>query len=371
MKTRLVTVILIISLLGCSKHDPSLPDCAAVPLFSVLPVNENSIHSLTPIGGTNPPSHSIPSDHVGFYLNNTGIDLVAPADITIAVVRSVKYVESPFRKGESDYSIQFKTCSQLTGIFGHVKTLSTQLAGGLNFTKCDTYSTADETIESCSKDVSIQVKAGELLGTVGSSYQNSFDFGLYDARVTNFFINPTRFSSNLIHTVCPYDNFESSLKSKLYQKIGNGAILSTEEPICGTVVVDVANTAQGVWVLQGTPVTTQSDESVYATLRPDPYFMQTKATLVFGLAELNPASPVTFETMANGRVNRPFNSVLKNGNLHCYTSNLTTSLNSYLISLSANNTLTVEFITHGAGNSPCIQDPNSWSFSGTEVMYVR
>ena len=122
------------------------------------------------------------------------------------------------------------------------------------FENCTEFTTENgEYQKYCSRKVSIDVQEGEILGEVGGPLSTTFDFGAYDTRVPPLkFINPRRFSENerpswdYLHTVCPLDAFDITLRDALTQKISRTAV-----PVCGSIMQDIDGTAQGIWAGDG------------------------------------------------------------------------------------------------------------------------
>ena len=181
-----------------------------------------------------------------------------------------------------------------------------------------TYSTADETVQQCENSANIAMAAGEAIGTVGGPSAGAFDFGLYQPGHHNVFVNPSRYHDKTLTAVCPYDQFPPDLRSQIDPLFGYpGEHSSGEAPVCGTMEVDVANTAAGVWVLQSAPVNQEGDESHFATLAPYPTFPQSLQTFSLGPAALwgfsSPGGLFRFPVVISGRVNRRFRDVTGDG----------------------------------------------------------
>ena len=345
------------------------PSCAA-PLFSVLPVSETAIRFVTTVGGFNPPSHTVPSDHPGIYLNGTGVSLVSPGNLRLTGISRATYLVSPFRQGLSDHAIDFSVCGSIHGRFGHVVTLIDGLAARLTGGSCTTYNTADEQVESCRFPVDTSVSAGDALGTVGGATAGAFDFGLYDDNHRNAYVNPSRVHDATLHSICPYDYFEPTPREFLLSHVGNGVSFRTEEPRCGTMEIDAAGTAQGLWVTESSPVQQAGDESFFVSLAPDTLTPSTAQLLSIGPASLG-AGLMKVITQHSGRVNRAFSEVGPDGLIYCYTGISSFPPRSYFVSLGGDGRLSIEKLDHGSGSGPCVNDPATWAFSSNRVAFVR
>lgn len=360
-------------------RNPSSPDtdCSGGLSFTVLPVPASAIMAATPLGNVNPPSHTVPSDHVGIYLNGTGVTLSSPAALRVTEVKSTQYLSSPFRAGLSDYAITASGCGNHRISLGHIQTVVPKIQDHVG-TNCDTYSTADETVKACRNSTDISLTAGETIGTVGGATAPAFDFGVYQTGHSNGFVNPGRYSDLSITAVCPYDPFTPDLRSQIDSRIGFALPFtpaSGESPRCGTLNVDVAGTARGVWVLQSNPVNQSGDETPFLALMPHPLYPESGQAISAGSSSLadfgGTGLPLSkFPVTAAGRVNRAFRDVTADGQIYCYVASPALSTNSYFIRLSGS-VLTAQRIAHGFGASPCNADPSSWTMDGTALNFIR
>ncbi len=349
--------------------------CEDPVVFSVLPVDFGSVSFVTPIGNLGPPVHTLPTDHVGFYLTGTGITLRSPSAMRIKRVGRTRYLVSPFRQGESDYTVTGGLCQDQELTFGHIQTVVPAIEAAVGTSDCQTYSTANETVETCRNETDLPLDAGATIGTVGGPSAGAFDFGVHNPRDTNYYVNPGRYSQPLLTAICPYDPFVNSLKDLLYALIGDGVrTASGESPQCGSMSVDVAGTAAGAWVLQSDPVMQAGDETNFAVLAPHPLFPQTKQAFSLGPAALFATSGAgidTYPVQASGRVNRRFSDITADGLPYCYVYDASVATWSYFVQLTAGPVLTIEKVTHSAGATPCGADPSTWSLSGAALAFIR
>ncbi len=352
---------------------PGEPPCPAGPLFTVLPVSASAIRFPTPIGSFNPPSHTVPSDHPGIYTTATGVPLVAPGNLHINEIFRTTYLVSAFRQGTSDYGIEYAVCGTVRGRIAHMPAVADSLASLLGAGTCSTYSTADEQVESCRFPVDIHVSTGDALGTASTIVGGGFDFGLYDDSHENYYVNPSRVHGGTLHAVCPYDYFEPTLREYFLSHVGDGTRTRTDEPRCGTMEIDVAGTAQGLWVMESNPVQQGGDESFFVSLALDTITPSTRQVLSVGPPLLGPRL-MNVITRHAGRVNRAFSEVGPDGLIYCFSPDppFVTFNYSYFVSLGTDGILSIEKINHLAGSSPCFSvAAPSWAFSTNRVRFIR
>jgi hypothetical protein len=343
----------------------------------VLPVTATDINSVSVFGGLGAPGHTLPTPHAGMFLARSDVPLVAPGDLAVTELRRVRYLSSPSRPGFQDYAIFFQVCRELTGWFGHVTSLPvtlTQEAGG--WPDCDTYSTSDETVEACTtRSLDVKVAAGAPLGRGGNIPLGLFaiDFGILDSRANHLYVSPGRHPPDRFHAVCPWEQFDDANRSLLLGKLrdlASPSIMPAGEPRCGTMEVDVAGTAKGVWAESGVTGQAGGDETRYATLANYPYRPQDMLALSLGPAALG-ARVAIVPRLTTGRVNRAFEDVSGDGTVYCYGPEagfLGTS--SWLLALSGA-TLRIEWVSHPSGASPCSRDPTTWTFGASVRTMVR
>jgi len=217
----LVGTILILSILlvACTQSPESrLPVGGSQPIFTVSPMDIDSILRIVLLGNLNPPGHVFPTDHIYFYISNPDGDnrpdivtLYSPGDLIVAAIEASEHVTAGF----FDYSITLRSCEDITVVLGHVSSLSTEIFGGTSafdkWTLMNEYSTGGETYRSWTKACIIQVRAGETLGTTGGNPdQYALDLGVYDRRHTHDKVaNSSRWlETRYLHAVCPLSLYE-------------------------------------------------------------------------------------------------------------------------------------------------------------------
>ena len=214
------------------------------------------------------------------------------------------------------------------------------------------------------------------MGTGGLSIElglMGLDFGFLDYRITHFYAAPSRQNPNTLHAVCAYEYFDAVNREILLSGIrdpSRPAEVTMGEPRCGTMEVDVAGTAKGIWAEVGVTGPVAGDETRYLTLANYSYRPEDKLALSLGPTEVG-ARVAVVPRMNSGRVNRAFEQVT-DALVYCYNSDDPWNLgSSWLLSRAAGGTLTLEWIEHSGSPSPCDDDPSTWSLSGNALSFVR
>lgn len=362
-----------LALVACGRDE--LPPCGDPPYFTVLPVAPEDMSAVTVFGGLGAPGHTLPTPHAGIALARAGVTVRSPGELRATRVRRVTYLASPARQGVTDYALEFSACREVTGWFGHLTSLSEAIpADQIEWTRCDTYSTSDETVETCSGIPGpIRLAAGVEIGTGGLSAELGFlglDVGLLDSRVEHGYIARDRYPPPTFHAVCPWEVFDAANQEVLFSRLrdpARPALVPAGSPRCGTMQVDVAGTAKGVWVEPGFTGPLGGDERRFVTLADDPYGPQARLALSLGPAGLG-ATVAIVPRLTTGRVNRAFEDVAEEGIIHCYGPAAGPGTPSWLLSLAPGGTLSIERI---AGATPCAADPSTWAFGAGKATLVR
>lgn len=349
--------------------------CGAPPYFTMLPVSSSQIAGVSVFGGVDAPGHVLPTPHSGLFVTNERIPFVAPGDIQVTQVRRVRYLSSPTREDETDYALFFGVCRDVNGWFGHLPEVAPRLAS-VDFSDCEQYDTAFETVQSCTANLSgMSFSRGELLGLAGTSEALDLlavDFGLTDDRVTNSYITPGRYPLPTLHAVCPYEAFDTASRDLFLSRLTDGArpsITPGGEPRCGTMQVDVAGTAKGVWVEEGVTGPVGGNEQHYISLVDYPYRPQEFLALSLGPADVGGRTALV--PRGTGRVNRPFEEVPADGLIYCYHGDTEYPDSSWLLSVATSGGLALELVDHPGTASPCLDDPSTWAFSGGAEAFER
>lgn len=293
-----------------------LPDCTNVQ-YTHAPTDLTEVYEISPLGNIGPPGHTLPTEHTYLHIQPGGtsdrtVPLYAPGDIRIINVSSDADGAAP---GRDEYVIAFALCKDVLGYFNHVKGISDELKNVLATRECAQWSSNPGNI--CSKDIFYKVDGGTVIGEVGHQ-QGNFDFGTYDYRVKNAFVNSDRYGdtqatgfnqSRSLSIVCPYDYYGGALKDQLYDKI-----LRTGAPQCGKVMYDVAGTLQGNWFVGGEGVVT--DGSNHLAFIQD--FNDPKKSIISIGGTFTTPKKLIFIPDTSGVINRAFTDVIASKQVYCY-----------------------------------------------------
>jgi len=355
---------------------PAAEGCGAGPYFTALPAALADIDGISVLGGIDAPGHTLPTDHAGIFLRTEGATVFAPGAMQVTTLRRTTYLVSPSRQGHTDFSAFFQLCSAVSGWFGHLSTIAPVIptpSGG--WKHCQTYSTSTETVESCEAILDrVTVTAGTPLGTSGFSIAlglMSVDFGLLDSRVNNNYVARWRFPEGTLRSICAWDQFDATNKAALYTKLGDRSRPSTVpagEPRCGTMVVDVAETAKGVWALPSETQPLAGNETGYITLANYPYRPQDELALSVAPTTLG-AMVAVVSRATTGRVNRAFEQVTNDGLVYCYGPDVRRQGLNWLLTLTSPTALKIRMVTATvAVPNICAADPGTWSMDGAISM---
>ena len=183
--------------------------------FTVSPIDQSAILWITPLGNLNPPSHTLPTDHIYFYFANPDnadapaarrVPFAAPGNGTVFLVLGGMGVES---------KVFIRQTATFSYYLDHL-ILTTPLSSGSTVT------------------------AGQVLGTTGSAY--GIDLGVTNSALTLGFLNPSRYNSDTLHADAPLKYFEEPLRSQLY-----GRVQSLGPDLDGKIDFDMAGRLVGNW----------------------------------------------------------------------------------------------------------------------------
>lgn len=376
-------------------HGPEgddLPACGESPYFTVVPAPEESVNWSDVVGRLAATQQTLPKRHMGLVLKSTEVPIVSPGDIVVHNIRRNRYVESPNRTGEEDYSIHFNVCKDVYGFLGHLTTLDSATFPSLDdWDHCESYNTADETIEACELyGLQLPLTAGQPVGTAGRPGSPAVDLGLFDERIRHVFAAPGRFDGQFPNAISQFEYYDSASQDFFYAKLFDPAVMALDptvpapevtrpdywgEPRFGTVAVDVPETAQGIWAEPGGDWSVVAEQHRFIVLANNPYRPSAELMLSLGPDALGGG---TFRTSreTSGRVNRLFADITPGSGIHCYfgsglTGNYSTAQASWLVELPTADSLRIERRTHAAGESPCADDPATWSFGSGAMTLVR
>lgn len=358
MRTRYFLLLLIAAfvtlLMNCKKKSEAPPPLNPGDL-TVLPLDEADFHVMVPLGNINPPAHTFPSDHGGFYVKNFGTpsNVKSPGKLRIySISRDRHGVGLPSET--QDYSIYFGYSNGYRLWLGHMATISPQLlAAANNFAgaSCNQY-IAGVLQEQCRASVSVDVEPGQILGTAGTvPGQYGLDFGYFnDGKyecVLPFFTEPLR---NILRA-----------RTGSYDPVTSAVVLRTKEPYCGEVYQDIAGTLQGIWLRQGQPKYPEDPHIGFLKDMVDP----DKPIISIGNSlGSSSGGRWTFTPIASGSVSRKFSEVTPDGNTYCYNTNFATA--SIIVKMNDSKNIQVEY--RPSCNCSC---QTSYAFSSAVKGFSR
>lgn len=397
-------------LLGCNDsgtktangpEESGLPKCGPLPYFTVIPLPEDKILATDVIGRLGAPMQTLPKRHPGVMLTERGVPIVAPGDIYLWTIRRNRYVVSNWRQGEEDYAVHFNVCKDVYGYFGHVGTLDSTTFPVVEWEQCNTYETANETIEACEMfGNDMPIKAGQPLGTAGIPASDAVDFGLMDRRANHLYAAPDRFDGEFRYAVSQFTYYDSASQDFFYQKLYDPGDAQTSapspgddrpgdhqplastglrpdwgEPRFGTMAVDVPGTAQGNWAEPGGDWSVVSEQHRFVTLANNPYRPSAELMLSLGPDSLG-AWTYRAPRQTTGRVNRAFSDITPGSGIYCYfggglSGDMVTHQTSWLVELLSEDSLRIERRTHAMDATPCTADPSTWAFGSGAMTLVR
>lgn len=242
---------------GPSGGQTTLPSGPLV--FRAAPVSLDALRYIVPLGNINPPSHTLPTDHIYFYFADPAAgetpagrrtDFFAPADGTVLDV-----IDNGIG---ADRKVRIQATATMVYYIDHLMP-SVALTRGTSVT------------------------AGTRLGTTGGAY--GVDLGVVNDGLTLGFVNPARYGSETLHADAPLKYFEDPLKLQLYSKVR-----SIAQNFDGRIDFDVPGRLAGNWFGESDQVPLTF---AYDTVDPSAVLIGTGSGLalsgVFGIAASDPA----------------------------------------------------------------------------------
>ncbi len=356
--------------LACSKDSTGpdlsgLPSCGPATLLTTTPIALADIREIGPLGNLNPPGHTFPSDHIYFYPTiGPGVPVASPGKVRVTQVLLQKRTGGGQPEFD-DYGMDFYPCPNQHFYFGHVSTLTASLlakVGALDGSCDQPYQTGGFTFVQCRKTVKVDLADAEAIVTAGGPGQGALDLGLVDMDMAPLaYVDPGRQTgAGGVHAACPVDYFVTSVRDSLRARMAVNGIHRVIAPVCGSVMQDVANTAQGRWFFDAT--TNEDHHLGLVHQNWDPTIG------AFSIGTSIPATASTvlmFTPAAAGRVNRDFNLVSADGNIYCYQ--LTNSSGHVFVQLTGATQLKIEVFGTGA----TCGDSTTWSFGANAATFAR
>ena len=389
--------------LNYSPYMPSdVPHCGnGNAVFSVSPVPLSSISYIEPLGHVNPPGHVFPINHLYIYLpldsQRTAIktEVSSPGNITLFKIERFRYYSNSSRAAISrtDYTLSFAPCSNISGFFYHLTSLSSNILNNFvpPFDYCNNVTAGDEIFESCGKNVDLKINAGDNLGTAGGQPGGSqaLDWVLEDFRISPLeYANNSRFSPSTgqdysRYIVCPLDYFASDLQSSLYGFLGGYSIDNsfttiskrTTIPLCGTTAQDIPETAQGNWFVPSASSSMFSEDPNLALIHDDINTSIAVFSMGTSMSSSGLGGGAYYFTPSNsGLIDRDFSNVKADGSVYCYqaTEKLYSNIDSaspptfvIILQVISPDEIKIEKLNSGAcGSGP-------WAFDSSAQIFYR
>ena len=247
--------------LGCGGGGSSASSAATLPAgpgtFTALPMDSAWLNNIISLGWINPPSHTLPTDHIYFgYVQKLGMP-AAPGPLTI-------------------YAPGTATVQQINRVpVGAVAECKVWLRMTSTFTYYLDHLVLDPAFQ-----VGSTVSAGQRLGTTGVG--PSFDMGVIDEQINLAFLNPARYGapgySQTYHCGKPLTYFTEALKAQLYPLVDReGADKDSR------IDFDVAGRLVGNWFLDTTPAVVDGSAAGWACELTFAYDCQHPSKVLIGI----------------------------------------------------------------------------------------
>lgn len=312
-------------------------------------VDPKYIAGMTPLGNVTPPGHTYPIDHNYFAFNTTEkVPAYAPADswITHIMVNSTKKTtDSPyvFDSIVVTYTVCRTLILDFAGYTDLVQPIQDELAKHPNACRSGIVKAGHENAGEQQCDytfLDIPVKSNQLIGYTQDIHPGFEIWAADYGKPARSDVDWTYYDDNrYAHAICTFDLYSGALKDQFYAKLGlwmdegkrdaggkrvavSGLIPRTVEPICGQIVQDVRDTAQGAWFSHKPDPNDKSgnvaDQGQGLSLIHN-NFDATQAEVVFG-GELgiNVVGAMEFMPAHSGTINREPGEVKADGQTYCY-----------------------------------------------------
>jgi len=340
---------------------PACPSDVNTPLLTTLPIPLNDFWAFRPLGFQSPPIHIFPAKHSAFAMTKPGDKPVAKPFKSPGKMWVVEIWEASFSSGGKNYQVFTYPCNQVRIYWGHLVTLSEKLIAEYKRSeaKCNSFAEGTTTMTTCRREgLAIALEAGEEFGAGPDSA--GVDLGVIDFRLKPApFINIEHYDYFYPYYASPINYFTPEVKKVLEAKTGNvfGTKMRTTDPIGGTYMQDIPNTAQGNWFTGGKYHRTSTDLSPFLGLARD-YTDPVQPIMAIGNSVKGMAMGLySFTPQSAGKINRDFPDVKADGNIYCYDSFLQgqsaggmplgRANGILLMSLTSETTLKLEFVSGG------------------------
>ena len=202
--------------------------------FTHSPMDLDDVLYIQPLGNLNPPGHTYPSDHIGFYFADPNQTYPIYAHATSTIIRIYKRTAS--NASGYDYKLTFRHTSKISSYLDHVVLSEAMLAAAGN-------------LHEGSNEVSIAVTAGQTLGTAGGPPGDlkGMDLGVMDTSSSlPGFIHPERYYDGTRYCRAPLSYYPEPLRSSLY-----ALVRCDGENKDGKIDYDVLGRLVGTWFSEG------------------------------------------------------------------------------------------------------------------------
>src|SRR2546429_911441 len=353
---------------GNGPHFSALTSCTTNPTpLDTIPTDLTQIDQIIPLGQVNVPDHTLPTDHMYFSLKHvTSSDTVKPTIVSPGKIVVTQILNSGESKNgvqlTNDYAIDFSACQGVSFRFGHVETLTGQLADavkGNSWDKpCEEHTpAAGEKTFYCTKSTDIVLNSGEAIGTVGGHNIGAFDLNANSNSVKDNFINPNRYP--VTNATCGLDYFNSTARATLLAKV-----MRTVEPRCGEVAQDKSGTAQGAWFATQDTQQSMSDwNSHFSLIHHD---IDPTLGLIGVGGKISSPMVLLFIPTHSGIVNREPSEITPSSTVYCYFSNSTKygtsspATGSTVLQLVDDKTMKIEHQDRSCSSSSTLTTPTTY-----------
>jgi hypothetical protein len=361
---RVISIVLAIGA-GCGGSDgpdlSGLPACGTSSLLQVSPMGLGDLREIAPLGNLAPPSHTFPADHIYFYPTiGAAVPVISPGAIRIVGATLQKAVADG-KPELDDYGLDFYTCADHHFYLLHLVSLAPALESKLGSlaSSCDPpYTTNGYTITHCRTTARVDLATADPIGIAGGPTEGALDVGLIDHGSPPLaFVDPKRLDETVLYAACPLDQFAPEVHDAMVAKLAVNGMPRTAAPVCGTVMQDVADTAQGRWYFDDTPEEDHHLALVHQNWDPSIGAFSI-GTSVPGVG----STTLTFTPATAGRVNLDFDRVTADGNIYCYELGTMHAL----VQLVTATQLEIEVVP----GATC-GDPSTWAFGANAATFVR
>ena len=372
-------------------------------LFTEAVVPTDAVFETLIFGGMDPGTLEPINFELGYRLNDIDVPVTAPAELYVRSFEYTSYLTGA-RAGETDYAFAFDVCSTAEGTsavegdFAHMTALEPEFAALLDTTDfdCSTSENFEESAEKCrafyqaSEEDGLVIPAGTLLGSAGGTgetdYAPGFDFNLLDTRYPNEYVNPDRIGAEegpgrwFRYGACVYEYFTEPTRSAYMDLVGqNGDLRVDADDPCGTMSIDQAGTAAGVWMRAEAADLDISTDLVgvlenLLVLGPHPVFPGTREVVSSEMLEVaswtDGGTLVEFEPVGADADTNPSFYDMAPGTIYCVdAAGFGNQVpHHYLVELGAGgDTLTLERLDASCS----LIDPEARAFTGAAMEFVR